>query len=234
MGQLCYARRTANQEGTPLRARLKKTAKRVASRIPGLGGVVRDRDALQEQLDQLRRAADDTRQFVPPGHFYSPIPSLSDVRRSEDRLFRATAQAAAGHRCARGVAACPSALVPAFRMTRISPGMAPSNNASRIHASAGITPTNAAAGSTRNAAPASSITVRALASSDARYALRGHSMLTPSAAFHILTIVRGVLPSLSGVASLLLVAVFAGAAPGGAAADAKPAVDPGVRLDGEE
>jgi len=54
--------------------------------------------------------------------------------------------------------------------------------------------------------------------------------LTPSAAFHILTIVRGVvLLSLFGVASLLLVAVFAGAAPGGAAADAKPAVDPGVR-----
>ena len=70
-----------------MRARLKKTAKRVASRIPGLGGLVQDRDALREQLDQLRRAADDTRQFVPPGHFYSPIPSLSDVRRSEDRLF---------------------------------------------------------------------------------------------------------------------------------------------------
>ena len=54
--------------------------------------------------------------------------------------------------------------------------------------------------------------------------------MTPSAAFHILTIVRGVvLLSLFGVASLLLVAVFAGAAPGGAAADAKLAVDPGVR-----
>jgi hypothetical protein len=59
-------------------------------------------------------------------------------------------------------------------------------------------------------------------------------MLTPSAAFHILTIVRGaVLPSLFGVASLLLVAVFGSAAPGAAAADAKPAVDPGVaKLEG--
>jgi len=54
-------------------------------------------------------------------------------------------------------------------------------------------------------------------------------MLTPSAAFHILTNVRRVILPLFGVASLLLVAVFAGAAPGGAAADAKPAVDPGVR-----
>src|SRR5262249_37187540 len=26
-------------------------------------------------------------QFVPPGHFYSPIPALDDVRRDEQRLF---------------------------------------------------------------------------------------------------------------------------------------------------
>ena len=54
--------------------------------------------------------------------------------------------------------------------------------------------------------------------------------MTPSADFYILTIMRGVVLPLFGRASLLLlVAVFAGAAPGGAAAAAKPAVNRGVR-----
>ena len=35
------------------------------------------------ELDLLREA----HQFVPPGHFYSPIPSLVDIRQNESRLF---------------------------------------------------------------------------------------------------------------------------------------------------
>ena len=34
--------------------------------------------------DMARRAP----QFVPPGHFYSPIPAIADVQRDQARLFR--------------------------------------------------------------------------------------------------------------------------------------------------
>lgn len=49
----------------------------MARRIPVLREVAEGRD-------QARRAP----QFVPPGHFYSPIPALADVQRDHPRLFR--------------------------------------------------------------------------------------------------------------------------------------------------
>lgn len=71
--------------------------------IPALRGLVQERDQLRKDLlslvqerDQLRRDSlslaqerDQLRKplFVPPGHFYSPIPSLDDVRANEERIF---------------------------------------------------------------------------------------------------------------------------------------------------
>jgi len=55
---------------------LRLTAKRLAQSIPGLADVVAVRE-------EARRAP----QFVPPGHFYSPIPALDELRRDHERLF---------------------------------------------------------------------------------------------------------------------------------------------------
>ena len=50
-----------------------------------------ERDALRAELARTRAVSEiedgDSRQFVPPGHFYSPIPSLSQIRTDEARLF---------------------------------------------------------------------------------------------------------------------------------------------------
>lgn len=51
---------------------LRGLAKRVARHTPGLKDLVKSRDTVR---------------FVPPGHFYSPIPSLDEVKRDEHRLF---------------------------------------------------------------------------------------------------------------------------------------------------
>ncbi len=42
-----------------------------------------ERDHLYSELMELRR----TVRFVPPGHFYSPIPSLDEVKRDESKIF---------------------------------------------------------------------------------------------------------------------------------------------------
>jgi hypothetical protein len=51
-------------------------AGRLARRVPVLARILRERD-------ELRRACG----FVPPGHFYSPLPSLEEVRRDAERLW---------------------------------------------------------------------------------------------------------------------------------------------------
>lgn len=48
----------------------------VIKSLPGIREVVAERDQL---LDE--------RGIIPPGHFYSPIPSLAEVRRDESRIF---------------------------------------------------------------------------------------------------------------------------------------------------
>ena len=45
------------------------------------------RKSLKTALEQLRGKLASYEQFVPPGHFYSPIPSLDQVRSEENRLF---------------------------------------------------------------------------------------------------------------------------------------------------
>ena len=49
--------------------------KKLAKRLPTVGRVIAERDALQQA------------NWVPPGHFYSPLPSLEEVRRREAVLF---------------------------------------------------------------------------------------------------------------------------------------------------
>jgi hypothetical protein len=73
-------------------ATVRRHAKAALRRVPPFARVFQERDALREEVARLRAAApgapaDDVRQFVPPGHFYSPIPSLKDVRASEARIF---------------------------------------------------------------------------------------------------------------------------------------------------
>jgi methyltransferase family protein len=60
-----------------MRKSLRQRLVTMARRIPVLREVAEGRD-------QARRAP----QFVPPGHFYSPIPALADVQRDHPRLFR--------------------------------------------------------------------------------------------------------------------------------------------------
>ncbi len=45
------------------------------------------RKSFKAEVEQLRGKLASYEQFVPPGHFYSPIPSLEQVRSEEKRLF---------------------------------------------------------------------------------------------------------------------------------------------------
>jgi Methyltransferase domain len=56
---------------------IKSLIKSVAVRLPFLGAVI-------TRHDHFRRNCG----FVPPGHFYSPIPSLQEIKRDEARVFR--------------------------------------------------------------------------------------------------------------------------------------------------
>ncbi len=52
--------------------------------LPVIHGFIEDRDKLRAELDDLKKKND---LFVPPGHFYSPIPSLTEVRQNEEKIF---------------------------------------------------------------------------------------------------------------------------------------------------
>ncbi len=65
------------------------------SRIPSIARVVSERDALRAEVARLRgmlQADDDVPQYVPPGHYYSPIPSQRQVRHDEARIFEIRAR----------------------------------------------------------------------------------------------------------------------------------------------
>lgn len=68
---------------------VKSLAKRFVKRIPVIGKPYRQRDELRAILDRL---------WSPPGHFYSPIPSLDEIRRRESTIFRARGAPLAGIR----------------------------------------------------------------------------------------------------------------------------------------
>jgi hypothetical protein len=50
--------------------------KTLVKKLPGIKAVVAERDKLRQDSG-----------FVPPGHFYSPIPSLSEIERDDARIF---------------------------------------------------------------------------------------------------------------------------------------------------
>ena len=64
---------------------LMQSIKQVARRLPPISQLVRDRDRLQSELNQWKRW-----QGFPPGHFYSPIPDIDEVRRREQVVFDRT------------------------------------------------------------------------------------------------------------------------------------------------
>src|SRR5262249_45957670 len=54
----------------------RRWAARLARRIPVLGRIIHERDELSRAWA-----------FVPPGHYYSPLPALEEVRRDAERLW---------------------------------------------------------------------------------------------------------------------------------------------------
>ena len=58
-------------------------AQQIASQARQLGELNGQDAPLQAELTALRQACG----FVPPGHYYSPIPDLAEVRRDEARIF---------------------------------------------------------------------------------------------------------------------------------------------------
>lgn len=69
--------------GQRLRARLAALARRAAGLRDGVTPAAR----LQAERDRLAVELERYRTWVPPGHFYSPVPALDDVRRDEARIF---------------------------------------------------------------------------------------------------------------------------------------------------
>ena len=55
-------------------------------------GAASERDKLLSELASLREG----QRFAPPGHFYSPIPSLDEIRRDESRIFGGAPRHVAG------------------------------------------------------------------------------------------------------------------------------------------
>ena len=55
--------------------------KSVVKRLPIIEEIVSERDKLRRECG-----------FVPPGHFYSPVPSLEEIRRDEAKIFGSTSR----------------------------------------------------------------------------------------------------------------------------------------------
>jgi hypothetical protein len=72
--------------------KMKNAAKQLVSQLPPIKRLLQERDSL---LFKLQRFGDQV-PFVPNGHFYSPVPSLEEIRRDEQRIFRKAEPALAG------------------------------------------------------------------------------------------------------------------------------------------
>lgn len=69
---------------------LRRLAKSLAGTLGTLGELLREFHPLRwpgRRPGRKREAAGSQRQFVPPGHYYSPLPSLDEVTRDAPRLF---------------------------------------------------------------------------------------------------------------------------------------------------
>ncbi len=75
---------------TGIERRIRSAVRALGSRVPPVRELLAERDALRAEVATLRAAlgaSADTPQFVPPGHFYSAIPSLGYVHQHAARLF---------------------------------------------------------------------------------------------------------------------------------------------------
>jgi len=57
--------------------------KSIVRRLPYVCQVFLERDELKAELTKYNT-------WVPPGHFYSPIPSLTEIRSCEERIFQSS------------------------------------------------------------------------------------------------------------------------------------------------
>jgi hypothetical protein len=62
---------------------MRATIRKAVEKVPIVRDLVRERERLKTELAAARQSAT----FVPPGHYYSPIPSLDEVRRDEALIF---------------------------------------------------------------------------------------------------------------------------------------------------
>lgn len=62
---------------------LKRAAKSLAKQFPPLQRMIEERDRLFSENRKFGKQVP----FVPNGHFYSPIPSIDEIRQNEDRIF---------------------------------------------------------------------------------------------------------------------------------------------------
>lgn len=58
--------------------------KRMLKKLPGIRQVVASRDQVLAELEKLKK---NQGFYEPPGHFYSPIPCLAEIKRDETRIF---------------------------------------------------------------------------------------------------------------------------------------------------
>jgi hypothetical protein len=57
--------------------------KNIARKLPVLNALVSERAKLQSEVNALKSSFG----FVPPGHFYSPLPSLDEIKKDESKIF---------------------------------------------------------------------------------------------------------------------------------------------------
>jgi hypothetical protein len=62
---------------------MRQIIKGLAKRMPQIKRLLEKRDKLKNALEELKKCL-----FVPPGHFYSPIPSIDEIRKNEEEIFQ--------------------------------------------------------------------------------------------------------------------------------------------------
>ena len=64
--------------------------------LPGVQALIKERSRLIKELQDVTGELSRYRTWVPPGHFYSPIPSVEWIRAKEEMIFAAGAREIAG------------------------------------------------------------------------------------------------------------------------------------------
>ena len=78
---------------------MRNTIRKLASRVPAIRRLLAERAELRMEVARQQQALPELQRwqgFVPPGHFYSPVPDWEDIRRRESLIFRPPPAAVAG------------------------------------------------------------------------------------------------------------------------------------------